>query len=102
MPNNLQRRWFLKQADDNLISRHAEQLRISPLLARVLSLRGLSDSALAQSYLTSSLRSDLPSPFIMADMEPAVERIVRAVEDNESIAIWGDYDVDGTTGASVL
>ena len=39
---------------------------------------------------------------MMADMEPAVERIVHAIKTNESIAIWGDYDVDGTTGASVL
>ncbi|HEX2229287.1 MAG TPA: single-stranded-DNA-specific exonuclease RecJ, partial [Candidatus Binatia bacterium] len=102
MPIALQRRWFLKQADHGLISRHAEQLKVSPLLARVLSLRGLTDTAAARSYLTSSLRSDLPSPFAMADMESAVQRIVHAIESHESIAIWGDYDVDGTTGASVL
>ena len=102
MPIKLQRRWLFKQADDSLVSRNAEELRISPLLARILSLRGLGDSRSAQSYLTSSLRSDLPSPFTMAGMEPAVERIVYAIKSNESIAIWGDYDVDGTTGASVL
>jgi single-stranded-DNA-specific exonuclease len=102
MPIKLQRRWFLKQADDGLVSRHAEQLKISPLIARILALRGLGDPATAQSYLTSSLRADLPSPFTMAGMEPAVERIVHAVKNQEPIAIWGDYDVDGTTGASVL
>ncbi|HEY6999576.1 MAG TPA: single-stranded-DNA-specific exonuclease RecJ, partial [Candidatus Binatia bacterium] len=50
----------------------------------------------------SSLREDLPSPFEMIDMEPAVARLVRAIEDKEQIGIWGDYDVDGTTGASLL
>jgi single-stranded-DNA-specific exonuclease len=99
---DLQRRWLLKNADDGLVSRHVAALKVSPLLARVLSLRGLSDAASARSYLNSSLRADLPPPFIMADMEPAVERIVHAVENHESIAIWADYDVDGTTGASVL
>jgi single-stranded-DNA-specific exonuclease len=102
MPTKLQRRWFLKQADDGLVSRHIAQLKISPLLGRILSLRGLGDAASAHSYLTSSLRSDLPSPFTMADMEPAVERIVRAIKNGETVAIWGDYDVDGTTGAAVL
>ena len=102
MPNKLPRRWFLKQADDGLVSRHVQQLKISPLIARILALRGLGDSASAQSYLTSSLRSDLPSPFIMAGMEVAAERIVHAIKSQEPIAIWGDYDVDGTTGASVL
>src|SRR3954453_13000198 len=38
----------------------------------------------------------------MADMDVAVDRIVRAVQNNEAMSIWGDYDVDGTTGASVL
>jgi single-stranded-DNA-specific exonuclease len=99
---HLQRRWLLKQADDGLVSRHVQALKVSPLLARVLSLRGLSDPALAQTYLNSSLRTDLPSPFIMADMEAAVDRILHAVLNDESIAIWGDYDVDGTTGASIL
>jgi single-stranded-DNA-specific exonuclease len=102
MPNNLQRRWFLKQADDSVVLRHAERLGVSPLLARILVLRGLDDPQSAQTYLTSSLRSDLPSPFAMAGMELAVERIVHAIKNQEAIGVWGDYDVDGTTGASVL
>jgi len=102
MPTDLPKRWVLKQADEGIVARQAEQLKISPLLARLLVLRGLADADSARRYLSSSLRSDLPSPFEMAGMEPAVQRIVRAIKDKELIGIWGDYDVDGTTGAAVL
>ncbi|MGE5304152.1 MAG: single-stranded-DNA-specific exonuclease RecJ [Alphaproteobacteria bacterium] len=102
MPTDLRKRWVLKQADEGLVAGHSSQLGISPLLARLLILRGLIDTDEARCYLSSSLRADLPSPFIMADMEPAVDRIVHAIKTNELIGIWGDYDVDGTTGASVL
>jgi single-stranded-DNA-specific exonuclease len=90
---------MIKQADERLVSDHSEQLKISPLLARILILRGLIDTASARRHLTSSLRADLPSPFSMAGMEGAVERLARAVRDQERIGVWGDYDVDGTTGA---
>jgi single-stranded-DNA-specific exonuclease len=71
-------------------------------LARILTLRGFTDTDAARSYLSSSLSKDLPSPFEMADMGVAVRRIVDAIKNKELIGIWGDYDVDGTTGASVL
>jgi single-stranded-DNA-specific exonuclease len=102
MPTDSPKRWVLKQADEGIVARQAEQLNISPFLARLLVLRGLADAESAKTYLSSSLRSDLPSPFAMAGMEAAVERIVRAVKNKELIGIWGDYDVDGTTGAAVL
>src|SRR3990170_1146054 len=102
MPTDSLKRWVLKQADEGIVARQAEQLRISPFLARLLVLRGLADADSARRYLSSSLRSDLPSPFEMAGMEPAVERIVSAIKNKELIGIWGDYDVDGTTGAAVL
>jgi len=102
MPTDLPKRWVFKQADENIVARQAEQLQISPFLARLLVLRGLADAESAKTYLSSSLRSDLPSPFGMAGMEAAVGRIVRAVKNKELIGIWGDYDVDGTTGAAVL
>lgn len=102
MPTDSPKRWVFKQADEAIIARQAEQLNISPFLARLLVLRGLADAESAKTYLSSSLRSDLPSPFAMAGMEAAVERIVRAVKNKELIGIWGDYDVDGTTGVAVL
>jgi len=102
MPTDLPKRWVFKQADESIVARQAKELKVSPLLARLLVLRGLADADAAKSYLSSSLRADLPSPFAMTDMEPAVERIVRAVRNQELIAVWGDYDVDGTTGSAVL
>jgi single-stranded-DNA-specific exonuclease len=96
------KRWVLKEADPQTVARQSEQLDISPLLARILVLRDFADIQSARRYLSSSLRSDLPSPFQMADMEPAVRRLVEAIKNKQQIGIWGDYDVDGTTGASVL
>jgi single-stranded-DNA-specific exonuclease len=96
------KRWILREADPLAVVRQSEQLKVSPLLARILVLRGYLDFQSAKRYLSSSLREDLPSPFDMIDMEPAVNRLVRAIENKEQIGIWGDYDVDGTTGASLL
>jgi single-stranded-DNA-specific exonuclease len=96
------KRWVLKEADPQTVAQQSEQLNISPLLARILVLRGFADTGSARRYLSSSLRTDLPSPFEMADMEPAVRRLIEALRNKEQIGIWGDYDVDGTTGTSVL
>ncbi|MGE5218392.1 MAG: single-stranded-DNA-specific exonuclease RecJ [Chloroflexota bacterium] len=98
----MKKRWVIREADPQTIARQAQQLNISLLLARILVQRGLADAPSARRYLSSSLRSDLPSPFAMADMEVAVRRIVEAIQRKERIGIWGDYDVDGTTGTSVL
>ena len=102
MPHELARRWRLKPVDESAAKRFAAELQLSPLIARILTLRGFTDTDVTRCYLSSSLRSDLPSPFEMADMNAAVCRIVDAVRKQEQIGIWGDYDVDGTTGASVL
>jgi single-stranded-DNA-specific exonuclease len=97
----LTKRWTIKEADSRTVLRQSEQLKISPLLSRMLVLRGC-EGENARRYLSSSLRDDLPSPFEMADMAAAVHRVVDAIKNKEQIAIWGDYDVDGTTGAAVL
>ena len=102
MQEELRKRWILKQPDQVFVSRCCDELKLSALLARMIALRDLTAIDTARCYLSSSLRSDLPSPFLMADMDVAVDRIVRAIQASESIGIWGDYDVDGTTGASVL
>jgi single-stranded-DNA-specific exonuclease len=102
MKSEIRKRWVIKRADPALVGRNAEQLGISPLVAQLLALRGLTEAPAAASFLSSSLRSDLPPPLLMRDMDAAVGRIVHALQRQELICVWGDYDVDGTTGTAVL
>lgn len=79
----------------------ASQLGISALAARVLSARGYSDPAAARRFLAPSA-ADLHDPFLLTDMSVAAERVARAVRDRESILLYGDYDVDGTSALVIL
>ena len=80
--------------------RELEQAGYGPLCARVLSARGYGTAEAAADYL----RSDVPlnSPFLMKDMKIAAERVRLAVEKNEHIVVFGDYDVDGITSTALL
>jgi len=79
----------------------ARELQIQPLFGRILASRGFSSTAEALPYLHPTL-SRIEDPFAMRDMDKAVERIARAIAQNERIAIFGDYDVDGLTSTSLL
>ena len=72
----------------------------SPLTAMVLAGRGLSDPAGARESLGCD--SPLPDPFLLGDMDRAAERVRRAIENKERIAVFGDYDVDGITATCLL
>ncbi|MGH7844457.1 MAG: single-stranded-DNA-specific exonuclease RecJ [Candidatus Binatia bacterium] len=98
----MQKRWLLRQADDPVVAHLSESLNVPPLISRILVHRGLSDPEAARRFLSSSLREDLPAPFLMAGMKEAAERLAHALLKREKICIWGDYDVDGTTGAAAL
>jgi len=79
----------------------AAALNISPVVAKLLCQRGLSDPELADRFLNPSL-DHLHDPMLLADMGVAVDRIMRALERREKIAIHGDYDVDGVTSTVIL
>ena len=78
-----------------------KELKISPLMARVLFNRGISTADQARRFLSPTL-SDLPNPLTMKDMGKAIGRISRAIRDREKITIFGDYDVDGATATALL
>jgi len=96
------KRWQLRQADEGAVARLAEELNVRPLIAKLLAHRGIIEPDAARRYLSSSLRSDLPSPFLMTGMEKAAERLAQAVAAGELLCVWGDYDVDGTTGTATI
>jgi single-stranded-DNA-specific exonuclease len=94
-------RWQLATANDQAVSLLARQLNVPSLLARLLILRGIETPEAAQVFLNPSLRQ-LHDPFLMAGMGAAVQRLRQAVERQEKILIYGDYDVDGTMAVVVL
>jgi single-stranded-DNA-specific exonuclease len=94
---------FQKQTDEELkqIKTLAEELNISPVLAQLLVQRGISTFDDARVFFRPDL-SQLHDPFLMADMDKAVARLSEAMELNQKILIYGDYDVDGTTSVSLV
>src|SRR3954471_7609438 len=94
-------RWDTLNCDDAAAVSLAAALKISPVVAKLLCQRGLSDPELADRFLNPSL-DHLHDPMLLADMGVAVERILRAIAQKEKIAIHGDYDVDGVTSTVIL
>jgi len=102
-------KWISKTANTLQIEHLVSQLpssylsdtRFNAILARLLILRGITDLDAAQHFLKPSL-ADLHSPYLMAGMKAAVDRIAAAVDRKEGILIYGDYDVDGTTAIIIL
>jgi single-stranded-DNA-specific exonuclease len=94
-------RWVSPQIQDESVRLISSQLGVSPLLARLLILRGAETPQAADRFLHPHL-SHLHNPFLMADMRAAVARLRSAVERHEKILIYGDYDVDGTTAVVTL
>ncbi len=102
MPMELpQTRWEIAAGDSGLEEKLVAALQLRPLGARLLVNRGITTIDQARVYLKPSLNA-LHDPFSMHGMSEAVERLTRALLSQESIAIYGDYDVDGITATSVL
>lgn len=95
------RRWRLSETDESAIQSLVRSTNISQALARLLTARGVTP-ANAGSYLNPTLKQFLPEPLTLKDMDKAVARVRRAVERGEKIAVFGDYDVDGSTSAAIL
>ncbi len=105
-------RWDLKTADSQSVESLASQLsshpslrlkdqKLASTLARLLVMRGIAGVEAAEQFLTPSL-AQLHSPYLMAGMKTAVDRIEAAIENKEQMLIYGDYDVDGTTAIVIL
>ncbi|MCB1444905.1 MAG: DHH family phosphoesterase, partial [Rhizobiaceae bacterium] len=91
----------LDQAGLNRALAMAQTHGIPELVARVLAGRGVAVPA-APAFLDPTIRDLMPDPYTLTDCEKAVERIARAIERGEHVAIFGDYDVDGAASAALL
>ncbi len=94
-------RWNFCSPDEQAVLVLSEAINVTLPVARALFNRGVQTYKQAKDYFRSSIL-DLPSPFLLQDMDRAVERLLRAIREQEKIMLYGDYDVDGTTGTALL
>jgi len=98
----MEKRWeILPQGDDDIVKHLQEVLKIEPTLANLLAQRGINTYDEAKTFFRPEL-SQLHDPFLMKDMDKAVERIEDAINKHEKILVYGDYDVDGTTAVALV
>lgn len=95
------KRWLLKACDDRQALALSQRLCVPEVVGRVLASRGL-DVETAGGFLDPKLKTHLPDPGHLKDMDKAAKRISKAVQAGEGIAIFGDYDVDGATSSALL
>ena len=97
----MEKRWNILEADSAKVAALQSALKIHPILCELLVQRGIEDFDKAKQFFRPSL-NDLHDPWLMKDMDKAVTRITKAFDQNESIMVFGDYDVDGTTSVATL
>ena len=97
----MEKRWNILEADSAKVAGLQTALKIHPILCELLVQRGIEDFDKAKQFFRPAL-SDLHDPWLMKDMDKAVKRITKAFDENESIMVFGDYDVDGTTSVATL
>ena len=98
----MQKRWVFKNNEHaNATESLAKELSVDPILAGLLTQRGITTYAAAKSFFRPELK-DLHDPFLMKDMDAAANRVLKALENDERILVYGDYDVDGTTSVALM
>lgn len=97
----MDKRWNILKADEDRTRALYESLKVNPILCKLLVLRGAYTFDSAKDFFRPSLQM-LHDPFLMKDMEKAVTRITQAIENNERILVFGDYDVDGTSSVACM
>ena len=95
-------KWILREpSDPEKVDRLAAEVGIDKVLADLLIKRGVETFSQARSFFRPSL-DNLHDPFLMKDMDVAVERLRQAIAGGENILVYGDYDVDGTTAVALV
>lgn len=95
-----QKRWIFLKNPQNAQSL-ADEIHVPPVIANILSNREINDADTAKQFLSKS-KSGIHHPFLLKDAEKAAERIQQAIQKNENVVIYGDYDVDGITSSAIL
>ncbi|MFD1863985.1 single-stranded-DNA-specific exonuclease RecJ [Planococcus chinensis] len=95
------KRWRLTTPDAGMVQAIQQELSISSVLAKILVTRGITTAEEARAFMDMGIEG-IHNPYLMKDMDIAVHRIQRAIEQQEKIVVYGDYDADGVTSTSVM
>lgn len=101
MLSALNKKWVIAGAEDETVERLKEEQGLSLLLAQLMVNRDLGDPEAARFFLDAQLDT-VHDPFLMLGMDVAVRRIVQAIQNKETVTVYGDYDVDGVTSAALV
>ena len=98
----MNQKWIYKpEPEEETVDGIISSLGFGSLESKLLVLRGIDNYQKAREFFKPKME-DIHNPFLMADMQKAVERIATAVENGEKILVYGDYDVDGTTAVALM
>src|SRR5258705_11551240 len=97
----MERRWTILDVDAQKVNILHESLKVHPAICRILVQRNIATFEGAKNFYRPRL-TDLHDPWLMKDMDKAVDRIISAIEKQEKILVYGDYDVDGTTSVACM
>ena len=97
----MNKKWQINEVDDEIVEKIKNEFNLSKLVASIIASKGMKNQDEIEVFLHPR-RNDFHDPFLLPDMEKAVDRIVKAINNNEKVAIYGDYDVDGITSSTVL
>ena len=95
------RNWILSKFDENKVKKINQELGISELLARLLSIRNIQPDE-CENFLNPKIKNSMPNPFSLKGMDLAVEHVIKHVNSKSKICIFGDYDVDGASSSAIL
>ena len=93
--------WNILNSDNAIVTQLAKALNVSEIVAHLLVLRGITTYDKAKLFFRPEI-AHLHNPFLMKDMQKAVDRIELAIAKKEKILVYGDYDVDGTTSVAMM
>lgn len=97
----MNKEWKIYEVDEKKIEEISSKYNLNKLISTILANRNITTEEEIRLFL-SPTRKDFHNPFLIKDMEKSVERIIKAIENNEKVTIYGDYDVDGITSITVL
>ena len=97
----MEKRWIIQKPDQTIVQKLAKDLEVNHIVAHLLVLRGIENFDDAKLFFRPEL-NHLHDPFLMKNMQDAVDRIEKAITNQEKVLVYGDYDVDGTTSVAMM